>query len=513
MAKQSYLTMSGITKVFPGVKALSGVDLSVDRGEILALLGENGAGKSTLMKVLSGVYGHGQYGGSISIDGKEATYADPGGADHAGVAMIYQELNPLLDLSVAENMYLGMLPVRMAKSVDWKRLYSEAEAVLKRLGINIDARTHMRLLGAGEQQLVAIARALARDATILVLDEPTSSLTEREVERLFVILRRLREDGKAIIYISHKFNEVYAISDRVTVLRDGANAGDFITADAPSDQIITAMIGRSLADMFPRQTIDFGPTVLEVKDFSVGHQHVNKTLLKNISFSVKAGEIVGLGGLVGTGRSELLNSLFGSHLGASSGKVILNGNELVITSPRQAKKAGIGLLTEDRRRNGLVGIMRLDENITLPSLRDIASIFGLNRNLEKSISQRFIDSLRIKCTGPAQEAAMLSGGNQQKVVLSKWLHTAPKLLLLDEPTRGVDVGAKVEIYQLMNALSANGIAIIWVSSELPELLGMSDRVLVFWDGGIAAEYKRGEADLTKVMGVMTGSAAMQMASS
>ncbi|MDR1612431.1 MAG: sugar ABC transporter ATP-binding protein, partial [Planctomycetota bacterium] len=508
MDDSSYLSMKRIAKTFPGVKALDEVSLNVGRGEILALLGENGAGKSTLMKILSGVYGYGQYDGTIEIDGKTRRYVNPSGAVSAGIAMIYQELNPLLDLSVAENMYLGMLPVKYVNSVDWKGLYAGADAVLASLGIAINSRMHMRFLGAGERQLVAIARALARDATIMVLDEPTSSLTDQEVERLFGILKKLRAAGKCIIYISHKFNEVYAISDRVSVLRDGRNAGEFVTAEVESDRIITAMIGRSLHDMFPRKAVEFGETVLEVRDYTVRHQHVDKVLLDRISLSVRKGEILGLAGLVGTGRSEFLNSLFGSHLGGHSGTVLLGGREISVADPRQAKASGFGLLTEDRRTNGMVAIMDIGENITLPSLRQIGSLFTLNRRAERSIAGRFVDSLRIRCTGPNQEVATLSGGNQQKVVISKWLNTEPEILLLDEPTRGVDVGAKVEIYQLMNALSDRGLAIIWASSELPELLGMSDRVLVLWDGGIVGEFKRGEAELGMVMSLMTGSASL-----
>lgn len=507
-AREPYLSMTHIGMEFPGVKALDDVSLNVDCGEILALLGENGAGKSTLMKILSGVYGFGRYSGEIRIDGQTVHYSDPAGANKAGIAMIYQELNPLLDLSVAENMYLGMLPTNFGRSVDWKRLYRDAAVVLSRLGITLDVHTNMRNLGAGEQQLVAIARALARDASIMVLDEPTSSLTEREVAKLFDILRLLKKEGKCIIYISHKMNEVYAISDRVSVLRDGNNAGDFVTAEVDSDQIINAMIGRSLHDMFPRKNVPAGEVVLEVRNFIVKHQYVDKTLIKDISLQVRKGEIIGLAGLVGSGRTEFLNSLFGSYAGGHAGSIFLEGRETRITGPRQAKQAGIGLLTEDRRKNGIIGIMGVDQNITLPMLRQIGSLLGIKRGVEREVVKRFTDSLRIKCTSPHQEAAKLSGGNQQKVVLSKWLNTEPKLLLLDEPTRGVDVGAKVELYQLMNALTERGIAIVWASSELPELLGMSDRVLVLWNGLVEQEYRRGEATLAQVMAVMTGSTAV-----
>lgn len=499
------LRMENIVKEFPGVRALNNVTITVRQGEILSIVGENGAGKSTLMKILSGVYPHGEYAGQIVVDEEPKRFQAPSDAEKAGIAMIYQELNPFFDLSIAENIFLGVYPRKKKGIVDWSLLYRQAEQILGKLGLQIEVRMSMRQLGTSRQQLVAIARALARNASILVLDEPTSSLTQNEQETLFNLLRLLKDEGKSIIYISHKLDEIFQLADRIIVLRDGTNAGAFKVKEVTSDIIVKAMIGRDIREMFPQNKAAKQETVLEVKNLNIRHTYANKELIENISFRVRKGEILGIAGLVGSGRSEILNSIFGSYKGFYKAEVWIEGKKVNIKGPLQARLAGIGLLTEDRRKSGIIGIMGIDFNITLPTLRKIAQHFRINKRKEERIAGKFVADLRIKTPSVKTHVENLSGGNQQKVVIAKWLNTVPKVLLLDEPTRGIDIGAKVEIYHLMNRLAEEGMSIVWVSSELPELLAISDRVIVLKDGAIRGEFNRDEATQEKVMAIATGS--------
>lgn len=497
-----FLQMKNISKDFAGVLALDDVSISVGKGQILALLGENGAGKSTLMKILSGVYGYGEYSGEIYIDGELKKYSDPAMAGKNGVAMIYQELNPFLDLSIAENIFMGLYPTKFKYSVKWKEMQNRASKILSEMNLDVDVTSPLRFFGASHQQIVAIARAIARDAKILALDEPTSSLTEQEVAHLFSILNKLKAQGKSIIYISHKLQEINEITDMVCILRDGKNSGTFETKKTSADKIVKAMIGRNVSDMYPKKDIEKGDTFFEIKNFTVWHSHVKKIMISDINIHLKKGEIVGLAGLVGSGRSETLSSIFGSYSAEHTGEIYLDGNKIDVKNPKQAKRLGIGFMTEDRRKNGLVGIMDITQNITLPSLEAVSKMFRIIRKSEKSVSEKYINDMKIKCNTAKTLVMHLSGGNQQKVVLSKWLNTNPKLLLLDEPTRGIDVGAKVEIYNLMNALSEAGIGIIWVSSELPELMAMSDRLYIFAGGKVRRECIRGEISQEEVLSVM-----------
>jgi D-xylose transport system ATP-binding protein len=497
--------MENIVKQFSGVRALNNVSITVNEGEIVALVGENGAGKSTLMKVLSGVYKYGEYEGKIIIDENEQKFLAPAGAEKAGVEMIYQELNPFLDLSIAENIFMGIFPEKGMGIIDWAKMYSSSEELLAKIDFKFDVRRSLRNLGASQQQLVAIARALARNASILVLDEPTSSLTAGELEKLFELLNLLKSEGKSIIYISHRLDEIFKIADRIYVLRDGNNVGEFATNETTSDVIVRTMIGRDIKDMYPQNQAVKGEVVLKVKDMTILHPYANKELVNGISFNVRKGEIVGIAGLVGSGRSEILNSIFGSYKGLYSAEVFIDSKKVSIKSPLDARVVGIALLTEDRRKNGIIGIMGVDANITLPTLKKITKNFIINKFEEKKVANKFVQDLRIKTPTVKTLVSNLSGGNQQKVVISKWLNTVPKVLLMDEPTRGIDVGAKVEIYQLMNKLTEQGIAIIWVSSEIPELLAISDRILVLRDGAIKGEFTRDEATQETVMMIATGS--------
>ncbi len=505
MGETNYLEMKNIDMYFPGVHALKSVSLGIKRGEVVALLGENGAGKSTLMKILSGVYNN--YEGEIYIDGSLRRFSDPGDAEKSGVAMIYQELNPFLDLSIAENIYLNRLPKTKLKSIDWKKLYKSAAEVVTRLGMNADVRVTMRSLGASEQQLVAIARALVSNSSIFILDEPTSSLTEKETQQLFNVINEIKSSGKCIIYISHKLDEIFRIADKTVVLRDGNNVGECSATVENSDTIIHMMIGRDIKQMYPINTAQKGEVVFEVRNLKIQHAYAaEKTMIDNIDFSVRKGEILGLAGLVGSGRSEILNAIFGSYRGLYKGDFFLEGKRISVTSPSVARKLGIALLTEDRRRNGVVGIMGIDNNVTLASLEQICTFLRINRKKERQIAERYVDELAIKCSSIKMPVANLSGGNQQKTVLAKWLNTSPKILLLDEPTRGIDVGYKIEIYKIMNQLVEEGITIIWVSSELPELLAISDRIIALHNGKVCGELYRGDISEERVMKLITGAA-------
>lgn len=496
------LQMEGITKDFPGVRALSGVTFSCLPGEVHALVGENGAGKSTLMRVLSGVYP--DYEGTITISGQHVRFASTRDAERAGISIIHQELNLVDGLSVAENIFLGREPSRFGL-VDFGRMNAQARALLAELGMELDPRTPVRALSVGQQQMVEIAKALSVDARIIVMDEPTSALTEHEVEALFSIVRGLRQRGVTVIYITHKIDEIFLIADRVTVLRDGHLVGTRRVSEVTRNELVSMMVGRPLSNMYPERTPRPGRVALEVLNWSLEDPIVRgRYILRDVSFSVREGEILGIAGLMGAGRTELVESIFGAHPGRRSGRVRLWGKEISIGSPQDAIRHGIGLVTEDRKRTGLVLQMTVTHNITLAHLRALCRMGLIDFGAERRVAQTQAQRMRLRAAGLGVLVSTLSGGNQQKVVLGKWLATSPKVLFLDEPTRGIDVGAKAEVYSIMSELAASGMAIVMVSSELPEILGMSDRILVLHEGRVAGELSREEASEERIMFLATG---------
>jgi ABC-type sugar transport system ATPase subunit len=498
------LEMRSIVKEFPGVRALDGVTFDLYEGEFHSLVGENGAGKSTLMKVLSGVYPFGSYEGDIVIDGEVRQFKTIRDSENAGVAIIFQELSLVKELTVAENIFLGREPNRFGL-INWSELYHKATKLLKDLHLPIDPRTPVGNLGIGQQQLVEIAKALSQDAKILVLDEPTAALTESEVETLFTILRKLKERGVGMIYISHKLDEVFAMSDRITVLRDGRTVGTESALALTKDKVIALMVGREVGDIFPQTSHEFGETAMEVKNLTAYDlDNPNKKLVDNISFRVRKGEVLGISGLMGAGRSELLMAIFGAWQGKSSGEIYVEGKRVSIDSPSDAIRNGVGFVTEDRKRFGLLLEQTILDNMTLAGLKRISGAFLTHRSRETIAAKKAMQSLKVKANSPATVAGTLSGGNQQKVVLGKWLLTNPKVLFLDEPTRGIDVGAKQEIYSEINKLAKEGLAIVMVSSELPEVLGLSDRVMVLHEGRLTGEFTKTEATPEKVMAAATG---------
>jgi len=498
------LEMKAITKSFPGVRALDGVSFDLIPSEIHALVGENGAGKSTLIKILAGVYPHPEYGGEIVLDGTERRFTTVRDAERAGIAVIYQELSLVKELSVAENIFLGREPRRFGV-INWSELYSRAQKLLDELHLSIDPRAPVRNLGIGQQQLIEIAKALSQEARILVLDEPTAALTETEVETLFAILTKLRERGVAMIYISHKLDEVFRISDRITVLRDGRSIGTNAASDLDEAHVIARMVGREVDQIFPAASHECGDTIFEARNITVEDPAVpGKLLVDDVSFSARKGEVVGIAGLMGSGRSELLMAIFGAHPGRKSAEISVGGNIIQVNQPYDAIKNGIGFVTEDRKRYGLILDQTILKNMTLAALRRLSGRFVTDEDAEAAAGERAARDLRVKAPSVFTIAGTLSGGNQQKVVLAKWLLTNPRVLFLDEPTRGIDVGAKQEIYNEINRLAATGIAIVLVSSELPEVLGLSDRVIVLHEGRITGEFQREEATPEAVMSCATG---------
>jgi D-xylose transport system ATP-binding protein len=495
------LEMQDIVKEFPGVRALDGVSLSLEAGEFHALVGENGAGKSTLMKVLSGVYPTGTFRGEILINGEQKRFRGVRDSEEAGIAIIFQELSLVKNLTVAENIFLGREPAEYG-IVDWPRLYKKASELLGELGLSINPATPAGDLGIGQQQLVEIAKALSKNAKILVLDEPTAALTDSEVETLFRILADLQKRGVGMIYISHKLDEVFRMSDRITVLRDGRTIMTRRTAEMTRQAVIEAMVGREVGDIFPNRVRQPGEVVFEVRSLSADAG--GRRILDNISFSVRRGEVLGIAGLMGAGRTELLMAVFGALPGNASREIWIDGKRVEINSPQEAINAGIGFVTEDRKRYGLILDQSILDNMTLAGLSQISGRFVTHRAREAAAVRVPIEKLKIKAASPIVAAGNLSGGNQQKVVLGKWLLTRPKVLFLDEPTRGIDVGAKQELYAEIDRLAGEGLAIVLVSSELPEVLGLSDRVIVLHEGRITAEFTRSEATPERVMSAATG---------
>ena len=473
----SLLEMRGIVKSFPGSQALRGVNFSLKAGEVLALLGENGAGKSTLMKVLGGAFR--ADAGSIEIDGVVQHFASPQGSLRSGVAVIYQEFNLVPGLTACENIFLGQEPTHVGFIAQAQERRQAAE-LFKRLGVEVDLDVPCRRLTTAQQQLVEIAKALAFQARIIVMDEPSAALTSHEVGRLFAIIEELKRQGIGIVYISHRLDEIFAIADRVTVLRDGLNVGERLIAQVTRQELIELMVGRVLSDEFPKRSTTIGPPRLEVTGLRRGRA------VRDVSLSVRRGEILALTGLVGAGRTETVRLIFGADL-REAGEIRLDGRLLAIRSPRDAIAAGIGLLTEDRKLQGLVLGHSVRENFGLPNLSWLTRGGFVMLRRERDEFARYAAALRIKASSSEQRADTLSGGNQQKVVLSKWLARNCNVLIFDEPTRGIDVGAKYEIYLLMNELAAQGKAILMISSELPEVLGMADRILILHEGRVTGE--------------------------
>lgn len=493
-----FLEMRGICKSFPGVKALDNVNLSVDSGEIHAVVGENGAGKSTLMNILAGALSRDQ--GVIFIEGREVEIPDPLAARQLGIGIIYQHLNMVPDLSVSENLSLSRFPVRGGR-LDTRAMRELARARLVNLRADINPDARLGSLSIADQQLVAIARAITPETRILIMDEPTSSLTSGEVEGFFQVVRGLRDAGVSVIFISHHLEEIFSITDRVTVLRDGKLIGDWKTKSMTEEELIRAMAGRAVVDLYPKVEVELGPIVMEVRGLA------SPGRFSGVGFSVRAGEIVGIGGLVGAGRSEVLKTIFGD-LPRSAGVISLEGREVNIRHPRDAVAQRLAYIPEDRGVEGLILRSSLVDNITLPRLKHFLGRWGLNGKAELAESARLSARLGVKTPGMGIPAANLSGGNQQKVALAKWFGMEPRVLLLDEPTRGIDVGAKADIYRLMGQMASEGAGIVMVTSELPELLAISDKIVVMCKGCQAAAFNRGEATAESVMFAATGGGAV-----
>ena len=483
------LEMRGIRKSFYGNEVLHSVDLTLEAGTVLALMGENGAGKSTMMNILVGI--HKRDGGTIRIDGQEVNIESPHDAQKLGIAMIHQELSSVVEMSVAENIYLGREPVKNG-FIDYRKMYKDTEELLKNLNINLNPKTKMGKLRVADQQLVEIAKAVSQNARILIMDEPTSSITDREVENLYGIIRDLKMRKTGIIYISHKMEEVYTITDQITVLRDGASIATWNTKEATNDMVVKAMVGRELTEQYPKRKVEIGDTILELKDFT------QEGVFENISFKLHRGEILGLVGLVGAGRTETMQALFGITK-PDSGEVYLKGQKVEFKKPVDAIKNGLAYVTEDRKGEGLVLPMSIAHNITLPSMKELSRKIFIKQKEEKDRVGKEITDLKVKTTSRNLAVKNLSGGNQQKVVLAKWMLKNPDVIIFDEPTRGIDVGAKAEIYKLMNEFVAEGKAIIMISSELPEAMGMSDRILVLSNHKMSGELSKNEFNQKSLM--------------
>ena len=486
--KAPILKMTNIIKEFPGVKALDGVNLELHEGSVMALMGENGAGKSTLMKILSGVYK--KDGGQIFYKGIEEDIKGPKDATEKGIAIIHQELNLLPDLSIGENIFLGREP-KAGFRIDFNKLHENADKLLKKLNVSTSSKELVQNLSIGQQQMVEIAKALSLDAKIIIMDEPTDALTDTETESLFNVISELKEEGKAIVYISHRLKEIFEICDDITVLRDGKYVGRESISNLDEDRMIEMMVGRKLTDQFPRLEVKKGETILKVE--SLTNKYIN-----NISFEVKAGEIVGISGLMGAGRTELAKTIYG-HIRKTSGKIHIKGKEIEPKSCKDGLKNRIAYVSEDRKGDGLILDLSVKENMTISSLDRISSLFKINKNQENERVKNYIDRINIKTPSQDQLIRNLSGGNQQKVAIAKALMTHPDVLILDEPTRGVDVGAKKEIYDLINDFKSQGKAVIMISSEMPEILGLSDRILVLSQGNITGEFDIKEATQEKIL--------------
>ena len=489
------IEMRGIDKLFGSNQVLKQAGFTLESGEVHALMGENGAGKSTLMKILTGVYT--KDAGTVLVDGKEVNYKNPQEAEKAGIVFIYQELNVMFDLTVEENLFMGKEIHGKFGICDKKAMQKKAQEALNILGVNISPKTVMAELSVGQQQMVEICKALMADAKVIIMDEPTAALTQSETVALFKVIESLRKKGVSMVYISHRMEEIFELCDRITVLRDGSYIGVKNIPETNMNEIVKMMIGREIGERYPSRNVKIGKEVLKVKELT------RKGTFHDVKFSVRAGEVLGVSGLMGAGRTEIMQAIFG-NLSYESGTIEIDGKEVKISNPRQAMEHGIGFITEDRKTEGLMLDKSIRENISLCNLRRISKSSVISREAEKNMVAEAIKDLHIKCFGSYHECNNLSGGNQQKVVLAKWILTNPKILILDEPTRGVDIGAKKEIYSIINKLAAQGVAIIMVSSELPEVLGMSDNIMVVREGEVRGIISYEEANQERVMTLATG---------
>lgn len=489
------LEMKGITKEFPGVKALKGVDFRVIEGKVMALLGENGAGKSTLMKILTGVYQ--RTSGELFYKGEAAVFKNSKESQDRGIAIIHQELNLIPQLTIAENIFLGREPVNKLRKIDWNKLFEDSSMLLKKLGVTESPKTLVGELSIGKQQMVEIAKALSLDAQVIVMDEPTDALTDKEALKLFDVIRELRKEGRSIVYISHRLKEVFEICDYATVLRDGTFIAEHPVEELTEDKIVELMVGRKLTEQFPRVESKTGEIALEVKG-------LNNKYLKNLSFKINKGEILGISGLMGAGRTELAKTIFGA-IKKESGEIIIDGNKHDIRSPEQAINQGLAYVSEDRKGDGLFLGLSVKKNMSMSALKSLSRSFAkIDTNEEEDIAQGFVKDMTIRTPSTEQMIKNLSGGNQQKVAIAKSLVTKPKVLILDEPTRGVDVGAKKEIYDIINKFKKEGMAIIMISSEIAEILGMSDRIMVMHEGKVTGIINRNGATQEQIMRCAVG---------
>ena len=492
------LSARGISKSFPGVRALRDVKLDVYPGRLNALLGENGAGKSTLMNILSGVFA--PDAGEIRLTGELVTFRNPRAASEAGIAIIHQELNQIPYLTVAENIFLGREPRTALGLIDAKRMVADARTLLKRLELALDPRTPIHRLSVGTRQVVEIAKALSTDARVIIMDEPTSAISEQEITALFRVIADLKRSGVGIVYITHKLDELPQIADDITVFRDGELIAAQPFAGVTHDEMVRWMVGRELTDLFPKTATQPGEEVLRIQDFSIADRaHPARRLVDGISLHARRGEVVGLFGLMGAGRTELFQGLFGMRPQDTTGQVWIEGRETQIRSPRDAIAAGLALAPEDRKQEGLVLSLSVAENVGMSSIDKFATWGFVSFSQLEQLATNYAQRLRIKTPSLRQQVRNLSGGNQQKVVLSKWLATNPRVLLLDEPTRGIDINSKREIYELIDELAHGGLAIVMVSSELPEILAIADRIVVLSEGRKTAEFSRGEATAERIL--------------
>jgi len=490
------IEITGIDKAFSGNVVLKDVQFSLADGEIHALMGENGAGKSTLMKILTGIYE--RDAGIVKVDGQEVHFKSPKEAEAMGIAVIHQELNILPDLTVAENLFLGNeQTIGKSGILKTKEMNKEASRILSQLGLDVDVKTPAGQLSVGKQQIIEIAKAIETHAKVIIMDEPTAALTDREIKTLFKTIRKLQSQGVSFVYISHRMEEIFAICDRITILRDGQYIGVRVIKETTFDEIVKMMVGRELGDRFPERSAKIGNIKLEVKGLT------RNGYCEDINFQLRKGEVLGIAGLMGAGRTEVVQTLFG-YRKMNKGEIFIDGKKVRISNPILAKKHGIGYVTEDRKTEGLVVDFSIKENIMLTNLDKASRLGIIDRKKETSFVDKLIKKLGVRTSGAAQTAKSLSGGNQQKVVIAKWLGDEPKILILDEPTRGVDIGAKKEIYQIINDLAEQGVAILMISSELPEIIGMADRVLVMHEGKITGEVTKEEMTQEKIMYYATG---------
>ncbi len=502
------LEMNSITKTFPGVKALDNVNLQVEEGEIHALVGENGAGKSTLMNVLSGIYPHGTYEGDIIYDGEVCEFHNIKDSEKKGIVIIHQELALIPYMTIGENMFLGN-EQGSKWCIDWNKTYAEADKYLEMVGLSDSSKTLIKDIGTGKQQLVEIAKALAKHAKLLILDEPTSSLNETDSRALLDLMKKLKGEGMTMIIISHKLNEVSYVADKITVIRDGSTIEtlDATVDDISETRIIKGMVGREITDRFPkRYDVELGDVMMEVNDWTVYHPEFSeRKVCDNVSINVRAGEVVGIYGLMGAGRTELAMSIFGRSYGIGiSGELRLRGQKVTLKSPKQAIEAGLAYVTEDRKGNGLVLSNSILRNTTLANLQGVSKGIFIDKDQETAVAQEYVGKLRTKTPSVEQLVGNLSGGNQQKVLLAKWMFANPDVLILDEPTRGIDVGAKYEIYCIINDLAKAGKSVVMISSELPEVIGMSDRIYIMNQAKIVGEMKASEATQENIMACIVG---------